>query len=57
MSIKCDNMDLVGDIVQDLATYLDLAELQVTADFPKAMAAFKDVLVKVSSGPTLPVRP
>ena len=41
-------MDLAGDIIQALAAFLGLEELQVTADFPMHMEELKSVLTKVS---------
>ncbi len=39
-----DSLDMAGEVVQDLAAYLGAVELPSTADFPLAMAAFKEVL-------------
>ena len=48
MTLKTDDMDLAGDIIQALASFLGLEELQVTADFPMHMEELKSVLTKVS---------
>ena len=40
-------MDMAGEMVGDLAAYLGVVDLSSTADFPKAMEDFKDVLGKV----------
>ncbi|XP_072026618.1 BBSome complex member BBS2-like [Amphiura filiformis] len=47
VTIKTDDMDLAGDIIQALASFLGLEELQVTADFPMHMEELKNVLTKV----------
>jgi Bardet-Biedl syndrome 2 protein len=47
VTIKTDNMDLAGDIIQALCVFLKIEDLQVTADFPDEMDKLKDVLVKV----------
>ncbi|CAD7699112.1 unnamed protein product [Ostreobium quekettii] len=47
VAVKTDNMVLAGDVVQDLAQYLSINELDSVADFPKEMEEFKDVLSKV----------
>ncbi|XP_064634179.1 Bardet-Biedl syndrome 2 protein homolog [Lineus longissimus] len=47
VTIKTDNMDLAGDIIQALCIFLKIEDLQVTADFPDEMEKLKDVLVKV----------
>lgn len=45
-----DSLDMAGEVVQDLAAYLGALELPSTADFPLAMAAFKEVLNAVRRG-------
>ncbi|XP_065902688.1 Bardet-Biedl syndrome 2 protein homolog [Dysidea avara] len=47
MSIQTDDMDLAGDLVQSLAIYLDIMDLQSTIDFPKQLEEFKTILLKV----------
>lgn len=47
MVIKTDDMDLAGDIIQALASFLGLEDLQVTADFPMHLEELKNVLAKV----------
>ena len=49
MVIKTDDMDLAGDIIQALASFLGLEDLQVTADFPMHLEELKNVLAKVSA--------
>lgn len=48
MVVRTDNIEVAGDIVQDLAGYLGISELQSSADFPHEMSSFKDVLAKVA---------
>ncbi|XP_006811161.1 BBSome complex member BBS2-like [Saccoglossus kowalevskii] len=45
--LKTDDMDLAGDIIQALASFLGIEDLQVTADFPMHMEELKNILVKV----------
>ena len=40
-------MELAGEVLQDLATYLQLGELESTAEFPQEMEAFRAVLLRV----------
>ena len=40
-------MDLAGDVVQALATFLNVDDLQSTADFPHEMEKLREILVKV----------
>lgn len=47
VTIRTDSMEIAGEMIQDLASYLGLTDLASTADFPKAMEAFKEVLTKV----------
>ncbi|XP_077978024.1 BBSome complex member BBS2-like isoform X2 [Glandiceps talaboti] len=47
VTLKTDDMDLAGDIIQALASFLGIEDLQVTADFPMHMEELKNVLVKV----------
>ena len=47
MTIRTDDMDLAGDIVQALATFLNMDDLQTYADFPDDMETLRQVLIKV----------
>ncbi|KAJ8298785.1 hypothetical protein KUTeg_022845 [Tegillarca granosa] len=47
MVIKTDDMDLAGDIIQALATFLNIDDLPVVADFPDEMDKLKQILLKV----------
>ena len=40
-------MDLAGDVIQALATFLNVDDLQSTADFPHEMEKLREILVKV----------
>ena len=40
-------MDLAGDVVQALSTFLNVDDLQSTADFPHEMEKLREILVKV----------
>ena len=48
VTLKSDDMDLVGDLIQALCVFLNIDDLQVTADFPDIMESLKQILVKVS---------
>ena len=41
-------MDLAGDIIQALANFLNIEDLNVTADFPDDMENLRQILIKVS---------
>jgi Bardet-Biedl syndrome 2 protein len=45
--VRTDSMELAGDIVQDLARYLKIEQLDVLADFPAEMERFTTVLSRV----------
>ncbi|KAJ9455476.1 Bardet-Biedl syndrome 2 protein-like protein [Diplonema papillatum] len=45
--IKGNNMEVVGDIIQDLCQTLQIKELEATADFPAELDDFAKVLMKV----------
>ena len=47
ITLKTDDMDLAGDVIQALAVFLNLDDLQSTADFPHEMEKLREVLVKV----------
>ena len=42
-----DDMDIAGDIIQALCLFLNIEDLQVTADFPDEMDTLKNILIKV----------
>ncbi|NXT18916.1 BBS2 protein, partial [Syrrhaptes paradoxus] len=47
ISINTDDIDLAGDIVQSMASFLAIEDLQVEADFPAYLEELQKVLVKV----------
>ncbi|XP_014783640.1 Bardet-Biedl syndrome 2 protein isoform X1 [Octopus bimaculoides] len=47
--IKTDNMDIAGDIVQSLTSYLKIDELNVTAHFPSELKILNSLIEKVDS--------
>ncbi|KAG8458569.1 hypothetical protein KFE25_003104 [Diacronema lutheri] len=47
VTVQTDEMELAGDVVQDLCAALQLSELESDADFPSEMAAFQEVLARV----------
>ncbi|KAL6760242.1 BBS2m [Haematococcus lacustris] len=49
VTILTDNMDVAGEVVNELASYLGLADLASTADYPLAMEAFRAVLAQVEA--------
>ncbi len=42
--LECDNMDLCGDVVQSLAEYLGLEELECECDFPDEFNRLESLL-------------
>ncbi|XP_057269465.1 Bardet-Biedl syndrome 2 protein isoform X2 [Pezoporus wallicus] len=47
ISIHTDDIDLAGDIIQSMASFLAIEDLQVEADFPAYFEELRKVLVKV----------
>jgi Bardet-Biedl syndrome 2 protein len=47
VEICCDDMAIVGDLVQDMASTLDIGQLESSADFPVEMETLKGVLENV----------
>ncbi|KAK4814145.1 hypothetical protein QYF61_009064 [Mycteria americana] len=47
ISINTDDIDLAGDIIQSMASFLAIEDLQVEADFPVYFEELRKVLVKV----------
>mmetsp|Transcript_63574 Transcript_63574/g.170112 ORF Transcript_63574/g.170112 Transcript_63574/m.170112 type:complete len:716 (-) Transcript_63574:13-2160(-) len=47
VEFRTDNIELAGDLVQDLAEFTHCEELSSSAEFPAAMAQFKEVLRQV----------
>ena len=46
-TIKTDDMELAGELIQSLITYLNITDLQVTCDFPDELDNLKQTLQKV----------
>ena len=40
-------MDLAGDVIQSLAQFLNIEDLQTTADFPVETETLRQILIKV----------
>ena len=47
--VRTDDLELAGEVVQDAAAYLGLADLESTAHFPSHMEEFQAVMGKVST--------
>merc|ERR1719215_531270 len=47
LSIKTDDIEVAGEIVHDLCTFLQVTELESRAHFPDEMEKFKQVLMRV----------
>ncbi|XP_045438801.1 Bardet-Biedl syndrome 2 protein isoform X2 [Pipistrellus kuhlii] len=47
ITVKTDDIDLAGDIIQSLASFFAVEDLQVEADFPVYFEELRKVLVKV----------
>lgn len=45
--IQCDKMDLASEVIQDMAKFMGVTELESVADFPEEMAAFELVVHQV----------
>merc|ERR1719326_1619546 len=47
LTIRTDDIEVAGEMVQDLCSFLQVTELESTASFPAEMEKFKEVLTKV----------
>lgn len=47
MTIRTDDMELAGNLIQSLAIYLNLTDLQVTCDFPDEMENLQQILLQI----------
>merc|ERR1740138_1664408 len=47
MVIRTDDIEVAGEMVQDLTSYLQVTELETTGNFPDEMEKFKTVLLRV----------
>lgn len=43
IKLKCESMDLAAELVQDLARYFKLEELESEANFPAELQLFEEV--------------
>jgi Bardet-Biedl syndrome 2 protein len=48
VKIRCNSMDLAGDIIQDMANYFKFTDLESEADFPDEMQRFEEVVNRVA---------
>lgn len=46
--MRTDDLELAGEVIQDAAAYLGLADLESTAHFPTHILEFQAVMTKVS---------
>jgi len=47
LTIQCDSMEVTGELVQDLCTYLHVNEIDSVGSFPTEMERFREVLERV----------
>jgi len=47
MTVATESMEAAGEVVQEIAAYLQMTELESVANFPAEMAAFEEVLAAV----------
>jgi uncharacterized membrane-anchored protein YhcB (DUF1043 family) len=47
LSIRTADMEVAGELIQDLCAFVQIGELEADADFPAEMAAFREVLQRV----------
>eukprot|EP00747_Dinoflagellata_sp_TGD_P112031 gnl/TRDRNA2_/TRDRNA2_171360_c0_seq1.p1 gnl/TRDRNA2_/TRDRNA2_171360_c0~~gnl/TRDRNA2_/TRDRNA2_171360_c0_seq1.p1 ORF type:complete len:725 (-),score=150.21 gnl/TRDRNA2_/TRDRNA2_171360_c0_seq1:93-2267(-) len=47
ITFRTDDIEVAGELVQDLCTYLQVTELETNANFPDEMNKFRSVLMKV----------
>ena len=47
LTIRTDDMEVAGEIVQDMCGFLGVTELESVADFPSEMENFRAVLMQV----------
>jgi Bardet-Biedl syndrome 2 protein len=56
VQVRCDDMELTAEVVQDLAAFFKLRELQSTVNFPQEMSKFERVLQEVAEFNALRVK-
>lgn len=49
ISLLTESMDTAGDVLQSLASFLNIDDLNVQANFPKDMTELGDILTKVNT--------
>jgi hypothetical protein len=49
VQVRCDNMELAADIVQDISKFFKITELESAVNFPQEMEAFEEVCCPLSS--------
>lgn len=54
--VRCDDMDLASEVVQDLAAFFKLTELESVVNFPSEMTKFEAVLKDVAEFNSLRIR-
>mmetsp|Transcript_55833 Transcript_55833/g.120703 ORF Transcript_55833/g.120703 Transcript_55833/m.120703 type:complete len:717 (+) Transcript_55833:177-2327(+) len=47
ITVRTDDIEVAGELIQDLCAFLQIQELEATANFPDEMEKFKSVLLKV----------
>merc|ERR1712039_683836 len=47
VTIRTDDIEVAGEMIQDLCSHLQVTELESQANFPEEMEKFKSVLMKV----------
>ena len=45
VKIKCEKMELAADLIQDMAKFMQITELESIADFPDEISAFAEVTI------------
>eukprot|EP00595_Chromulina_sp_UTEXLB2642_P000727 CAMPEP_0196764558 /NCGR_PEP_ID=MMETSP1095-20130614/6436_1 /TAXON_ID=96789 ORGANISM="Chromulina nebulosa, Strain UTEXLB2642" /NCGR_SAMPLE_ID=MMETSP1095 /ASSEMBLY_ACC=CAM_ASM_000446 /LENGTH=193 /DNA_ID=CAMNT_0042120505 /DNA_START=1599 /DNA_END=2177 /DNA_ORIENTATION=+ len=48
IQIRCDNMDVVGEIIQEMGKFLNITDLSSDADFPDDFNSFQEVIDRVT---------
>lgn len=56
VQVRCDDMELAAEVVQDLANFFQIKELESTVNFPSEMGKFEAVLKDVAEFNALRVK-
>lgn len=56
MQIVCDSIEVCGEIIQDLAQFLSVGEINTQGAFPAEMEHFKEVLRRVEECKSMKVQ-